>query len=266
VVSQEIINMITDAQHACDATVAILNDMLSYEAMEAGKYTIFPELLPAVSTISTIINNIKSIGKDKGIDIKLEVKLTQEESSSVHLCIDSVKIEQVFRNLATNSVKFSASGSEIRIIISRLREKTSAGNGDVDDHHDSNDQHHHHNGDDDDAFTYEPLTEMSNNETFNNEYIFTGALTIRFADDGIGISPENIARVFGEFNQFDPNKLQGGGGAGLGLHISRNIVRCHHGFIRAHSDGVGRGTYFVISLAAFERVERHHRHHQKLPF
>jgi signal transduction histidine kinase len=219
----ELIDMLCDAQHACNASITVLNDMLSYEAMEAGKYKIFPEVVHASTTVTAIANNIKSIGRDKHISLILENRLSESDAESLFLCFDVPKMEQVFRNLASNSVKFSGPGSTIRIII--LREES-------------------HN------FAY-----SNHYDSLTNNMDYGGPLCIIFEDSGVGIAPENIAKVFGEFNQFDPNKLQGGGGAGLGLHISKNIVTSHFGTIQVRSEGIGHGTYFVMTFASFTRKD-----------
>ena len=65
------------------------------------------------------------------------------------------------------------------------------------------------------------------------------------ADSGEGISPEELAQVFDRFYRGDA----AGRGAGLGLAISREIVRAHGGEIRAESSP-GTGTRFVVTLPA----------------
>jgi signal transduction histidine kinase len=51
-----------------------------------------------------------------------------------------------------------------------------------------------------------------------------GTLRVEVIDSGVGVAEENQQKVFGEFAQFDRNKLQGGGGSGLGLWISKRII------------------------------------------
>jgi hypothetical protein len=70
-------------------------------------------------------------------------------------------------------------------------------------------------------------------------------------DNGAGIAPENVGRVFGEFTQFDKSKLQGGGGSGLGLWLSRRIATLHGGTLTFHSEGLGKGATFYLRLPVF---------------
>jgi PAS domain S-box-containing protein len=72
-----------------------------------------------------------------------------------------------------------------------------------------------------------------------------GWLVLRVHDDGPGIPPEEIARVFERFVQGASAKS--GGGLGLGLYIARKIVEAHGGRIRADSQ-LGAGTTFVVEL------------------
>jgi len=70
---------------------------------------------------------------------------------------------------------------------------------------------------------------------------------IRVADTGIGISAEDLPRVFERFYRADNSRSRDTGGAGIGLSIARAIVEAHGGTIRASSEP-GRGSEFVITL------------------
>src|SRR5437762_5359351 len=76
-----------------------------------------------------------------------------------------------------------------------------------------------------------------------------GKVLVRVSDNGIGIEPEVLPRIFDSFEQ-GVRRVQGGhGGLGLGLAISRAIVEAHHGQMEASSPGRNRGTLVTISLA-----------------
>ena len=78
-----------------------------------------------------------------------------------------------------------------------------------------------------------------------------GADTVlRVADTGMGISAALLPRVFDLFVQGERTPDRRDGGLGLGLPIVRSIVERHGGTVSAFSDGVGRGTEFVIQLPA----------------
>ena len=72
---------------------------------------------------------------------------------------------------------------------------------------------------------------------------------ITVADDGVGIAPERLPRLFRRFSRAEGDDVEGVG-AGLGLAICRGIVEAHGGRIRAESDGLGLGARFTFTLPA----------------
>lgn len=76
-------------------------------------------------------------------------------------------------------------------------------------------------------------------------------LSIEISDRGIGLTNEELARVFEAFSQGDHAKERGAhrfGGLGLGLAISRNLVELHGGSLHATSRGRGHGATFTVEL------------------
>jgi signal transduction histidine kinase len=70
---------------------------------------------------------------------------------------------------------------------------------------------------------------------------------IAVRDEGKGIAPPDLERIFGKFVQVEDATMGGGSGSGLGLSIAREIVHAHKGRIWADST-VGQGTTFTIAL------------------
>ncbi|MCB9850730.1 MAG: heavy metal sensor histidine kinase [Phycisphaerales bacterium] len=70
---------------------------------------------------------------------------------------------------------------------------------------------------------------------------------LRVSDNGPGIAPEHIARIFDRFYRADAARTSATGGSGLGLAICRSIAQAHNGTIGIASQ-VGAGTEFVVSL------------------
>ncbi len=73
-------------------------------------------------------------------------------------------------------------------------------------------------------------------------------IVIEVADTGIGIEPAVLPRIFGAFEQADRRITRRFGGLGLGLSVSRAIVRLHGGDLTAASEGTGRGATFTVRL------------------
>ena len=74
-------------------------------------------------------------------------------------------------------------------------------------------------------------------------------LVVSVSDTGIGISPENMPRIFNAFEQGERSRTRTFGGLGLGLAISRAIIELHGGTISASSEGAGKGTQIRLRLA-----------------
>ncbi|HEV8306556.1 MAG TPA: GAF domain-containing protein [Methylomirabilota bacterium] len=75
-----------------------------------------------------------------------------------------------------------------------------------------------------------------------------GEAVVRVQDEGAGIPPELLPRVFDVFAQGPRSVDRPGGGLGLGLALARSLVEQHEGSISAHSPGSGQGSEFVIRL------------------
>jgi len=71
---------------------------------------------------------------------------------------------------------------------------------------------------------------------------------IEFTDEGVGLSKKEINKIFKKFYRVQEKDTQNIEGAGLGLFISREIVKKHKGKINAFSEGRGKGVTFTITL------------------
>jgi signal transduction histidine kinase/ActR/RegA family two-component response regulator len=77
-----------------------------------------------------------------------------------------------------------------------------------------------------------------------------GQLVVTVKDNGIGISAEMLPRVFNLFEQAARSADRAQGGLGIGLALVKNLVALHGGTVSVHSDGLGRGSTFTVSLPA----------------
>jgi PAS domain S-box-containing protein len=80
-------------------------------------------------------------------------------------------------------------------------------------------------------------------------------VTLRIADTGIGIAANMLPLVFEPFVQEKQALNRPRGGLGLGLAIAKSLVELHGGSIAAHSDGIGRGSEFAITLTRSQRKD-----------
>jgi len=75
-------------------------------------------------------------------------------------------------------------------------------------------------------------------------------VAISVADQGPGLSPEDLSRLFGRFQRLSAKPTGGESSTGLGLSIVKRIVNLHGGSVMAESNGAGPGTTFTIRLPA----------------
>jgi PAS domain S-box-containing protein len=148
----------------------------------------------------------------------LSVRLPSE---ALIVNVDPVRMSQAICNLLTNAAKYTERGGRIAITAER-ENRRAAGNG-----------------------CY--MTDGSN----------PGHVLLRVEDSGIGIAPEMLSRIFDLFVQVDHATTKSQGGLGIGLTLVRNLVEMHEGTVSAHSEGLGKGSQFVIRLplAAAPAVE-----------
>ena len=72
--------------------------------------------------------------------------------------------------------------------------------------------------------------------------------TIQIRDNGIGIPPDHIERVFEMFSQVESALSRSRGGLGIGLSLTQRLVQMHGGSVKAYSDGLGKGSRFHVQL------------------
>jgi signal transduction histidine kinase/ActR/RegA family two-component response regulator/HAMP domain-containing protein len=136
---------------------------------------------------------------------------TQVTASQTHVMADASRMTQVFWNLLQNACKFTPDGGAITIRVYNDAAITIP------------------EGED------EAATSLTD-------------LVVEIKDTGIGISAEDMSRVFNAFEQGERSRTRTFGGLGLGLAISRAIVEMHGGSITAASDGTNKGATMAIRL------------------
>ncbi len=75
-----------------------------------------------------------------------------------------------------------------------------------------------------------------------------GEVVLRVRDDGMGIPPDVLPKVFDLFTQAERTLDRAEGGLGIGLTLVRRLTEMHGGTVAVHSDGPGRGSEFAVRL------------------
>jgi signal transduction histidine kinase len=83
-----------------------------------------------------------------------------------------------------------------------------------------------------------------------------GLATITVEDNGTGIEPELLPKIFELFVQGERGLDRAQGGLGIGLTLVKRLVELHQGRVEAHSDGIGNGARFRIMLPSISAVRQ----------
>lgn len=150
---------------------------------------------------------------------------------------DENRVQQIMYNLVGNAIKFTASGTvkvSAKIIDSSLANSTSS------------------------------VSPSSRNQEIRRKskakFLLTSSqyLEITVNDTGIGIEADKLERIFQSFEQADGSISREYGGAGLGLAVTKQLVKLHGGTIRVESTP-GMGSSFIFTLPLSEgKVEKKH--------
>src|SRR4029450_3792874 len=73
-------------------------------------------------------------------------------------------------------------------------------------------------------------------------------VVVKLQDNGIGIPPQALERVFEMFSQAHSREQRADGGLVIGLSLVRTLVQMHNGSVTALSDGLGTGSTFTVRL------------------
>ncbi len=191
---------------------AIINDLLDLSKIEAGKMDFKFEIMKIEPVIEFVKTSLEEMAKEKNLVFK-----TRIDDNLADIYADSRRLEQVLTNLVSNAIKFTPEGGQVEI-------RT-----EVADAKDIN------------------FVEMFGNELkqLSGKY-----LLVCVKDNGIGISEENLVKVFDKFAQIESSLSRKVGGSGLGLPIARQLLDAHNGTIWCNSKpDKGSSFYFVLPVA-----------------
>lgn len=81
-------------------------------------------------------------------------------------------------------------------------------------------------------------------------------VSICFKDNGIGFEKSHVKKIFKKFFQVDRTDWIQTGGTGLGLYMVEQVAKFHKGKIVAHSEGIGQGAEFTLSLPRQDKEKK----------
>ena len=83
---------------------------------------------------------------------------------------------------------------------------------------------------------------------------------LSITDTGLGLAPQELKRIFKRFYRAASNDQVKIKGTGLGLFLVRTIAKQHGGYIRATSEGIGKGTTMTLKLPLSNTNESSNTH------
>gem|GEM_PF-3871864 len=201
---------------SAEALAQLTGDILDFSRIESDGL----QLEASACDLRALIEDALDIFAARAAEKKIELLHRVESDVPTQILIDGGRLRQVLVNLIGNAIKFTMSG-EVDVSVRVLTGKGAsmapfdlgAGMGQM-------------------------VAELED-----------GSLTFEFAvrDTGIGIAREDVPKLFQPFTQLDVSTVRRFGGAGLGLAISRNLVRLMSGEIWLSSEP-GHGSTFTFTV------------------
>ena len=180
-----------------DTLLIVINDILDYSKLEAGKLKLYYSPLNLKETIMEVVRALIYTNHERGLETKMDLDLDPE----LLVLGDPVRLHQLFMNTMSNSYKFTKKGS-VHVRAKGVREDS------------------------------ESLT-----------------VTCSVADTGIGITQDQVSRLFTPFSQADSSTQREFGGSGLGLSICKALIEVMNGKISLESQvGVGTTVFFTVTF------------------
>ena len=243
--------LIQEIQNSANSAVDVLNEVLQYDKIESKSLDLEITMVDIWELVeSNLLDEFRLSAANKRIQLKIEYDInlpgSDVESGMVsrldelptrlrdlRVLGDTPKIRQVLRNLISNAIKFTPEDGSITLTVSYSAKEMAKK-----------------------KVKYRRLSVFMEKFTLNSgeemQAIPTGYFQLNVRDSGVGMSEDQISRLFGEGVQFNANDLQSGKGSGLGLFIARNLVLQHKGDLSATSEGIGNGSVFKLQLPLYQ--------------
>ena len=186
----------------------LISDILDLSKLEAGKI----ELLPERTDISVVKEDIHSLFREVANEKQIDFIVESHADVPKFIVTDSVRLEQIIKNLLSNAFKFTPINGKVTFKIKR----------------------------------------PGKNILFSNQSLADRNEIIEFSvsDSGIGIPSEKQALIFEAFQQADGSTNRKYGGTGLGLSISKMLVSMLGGEMQLVSEqGIGSTFYCYLPVS-----------------
>ena len=217
----KIIELLDESLEGTDIAVEVLNEALQMDKIESGLFTCDKVHKNLGSFIRKTVNIFHGKCVSKNITFDYDIWKEHKILRTI-VNIDEAKMAQVLRNFLSNALKFTPACGTITVNAHTFYKE------------DSNPDNKVH-----------PL-EIEMGVEYDN------FVRVEVVDTGIGISEENIDKLFKSGIQIDAHRNQEGGGSGFGLLIAKKVVEMHDGNIGVMSQGLDQGSCFYFEIPIVE--------------
>jgi signal transduction histidine kinase/CheY-like chemotaxis protein/HPt (histidine-containing phosphotransfer) domain-containing protein len=206
--------------HSGEALLQVINDILDFSKIEAGKLELESVEFNARETVEEVVELLANRAQTKGIELACLV----HEDVPLSVRGDSGRLRQILTNLIGNAIKFTEHGEVVvQVQLAPVHTKSATPR------HPSAPRAAPHSGQ-------------------------TCQLYFSIRDTGIGITPEQLSRLFQAFSQADGSMTRRFGGTGLGLVIAKQLVEMMGGTIGVDSTpGKGSTFWFTVQLTTVQQ-------------
>ena len=200
----------------------LINQILNLSKIESGKMKLQASEQNIVSLVNGYVQSFESLAKQKKIDL-----IFNSDEKDIKLYIDKDKIEKILYNLLSNAFKFTDEGGKIEIEVSSSQSTVRSPQSTV----------------------HIKSTEDCRLPTAD----FPGPwVSLSIFDTGCCIPPEKLDHIFDRFYQADDSNIRDHEGTGIGLALTKELVKLHYGEISVKSQP-GMGTTFTVYLPGGKR-------------
>ena len=217
--------------------LGLINDILDLSKVEAGKMTLFLESFDVAKLVQDVAATVRPLVAKSGNRLEVECPADLGPMRS-----DQTKVRQVLFNLLSNANKFTASG-RIRLSVERV-ERENVERESVERVERAQRE----------SVSERAGAPRSDAPTLHAPRSDAPTLLFRISDTGIGMTPEQLAKLFQPFTQAEASTTRKYGGTGLGLAISKKFCHIMGGDLTVASEP-GKGSTFTVSLPLEPRPE-----------
>ncbi len=218
----------------------LIDDLLDVTRISRGKLQLSLQTVDVHRTMRLALEICQREIDEKGLKVELELRAKLH-----HVRADPARLQQIFWNLLKNAVKFTPQGKRIVVrsinLAAATRPRITQPTAD---------------------FMQIPGGSAASTVPGvavrqDNGYAIKRPgdepdpdfVRVEVIDEGIGVEPQHLRKIFNAFDQGQSTITQRFGGLGLGLAISKAMVDAHGGHLTVASEGAGKGATFNVELA-----------------